>query len=74
MNNYQAQIFKQAYQEADTLDIDMSLEDWAQSVGLMHTYGHGYEWEEFTKDEAVAKIEAYAEDLHQQTVEFEAEA
>lgn len=63
MDNKQAKIFKEAYQEADTGDVDMSIEDWAQSTGLMHNYGHGYEWEQFTKAEAIAKIEKYAESL-----------
>lgn len=61
MNNYkQGRIFEQAYQEADTQGIDMSLEDWAQGCGLMRNYGHGYEFESFTKAEAVKKIEEYA--------------
>ena len=41
----------------------MSAEDWAKMCGLMHDYGHGYEFEEFTKEEAIKKIEAIAEEL-----------
>ena len=70
MNNYkQGRIFNQALNEADTGDTDMSAEDWAQMTGLMHSYGHGYIFEDFTKEEAIKKIEAIAEEL-----EAEAEA
>ena len=49
--------------KADTRSTDMSAEDWAKMCGLMHDYGHGYEFEEFTKEEAIKKIEAIAEEL-----------
>lgn len=64
MNNYkQGRIFNQALNEADTRSTDMSAEDWARMCGLMHDYGHGYLFEEFTKGEAIKKIEAIAEEL-----------
>ena len=64
MNNYkQGRIFNQALNEADTLNTDMSAEDWAKMCGLMHDYGNGYAFEEFTKEEAIKKIEAIAEEL-----------
>ena len=64
MNNYkQGRIFNQALNEADTLNTDMSAEDWAKMCGFLHDYGHGYEFEEFTKEEAIKKIEAIAEEL-----------
>lgn len=55
------ELFKQAFYEADKGGVDMGVMDWARAVGLAHEYGHGVEWEDFTKGEAVAKIEAYAE-------------
>lgn len=58
MGNYAT--FKQAFYEADKGGVDMGVMDWAVAVGLAHDYGHGVEWEGFTKSEAVAKIEAYA--------------
>ena len=64
MNNYkQVRIFNQALNEADTRSTDMSAEDWAKMCGLMHDYGNGYAFEEFTKEEAIKKIEAIAEEL-----------
>ena len=64
MNNYkQGRIFNQALNEADTRSTDMSAEDWAKMCGFMHDYGHGYEFEEFTKEEAIKKIEAIAGEL-----------
>ena len=64
MNNYkQGRIFNQALNEADTLNTDMIAEDWAKMCGLVHDYGHGYEFEEFTKEGAIKKIEAIAEEL-----------
>lgn len=64
MNNYkQGRIFLAALNEADTGDTDMGSEDWAKMCGLMHDYGHGYEFEEFTKEEAIKKIEAIAKEL-----------
>lgn len=62
-NNKQGRIFLAALNEADTGDTDMSAEDWAQMTGLMHNYGHGYIFEDFTKEEAIKKIEAIAEEL-----------
>ena len=59
MNTFE--LFKQAFYEADKGGVDMGVMDWAKAVGLAREHGHGVEWEEFTKSEAVAKIEAYAE-------------
>lgn len=62
MNNYrQGKIFISALDKADKCDVDMSAEDWAQACGLMHTYGHGYIFEEFTEEEAIKAIEETAE-------------
>lgn len=58
MGNYAT--FKQALYEADKGGVDMGVMDWAKAVGLAHDYGHGVEWEDFSKGEAVARIEAYA--------------
>ena len=70
MNNYkQGRIFNQALNEADTRSTDMSAEDWAKMCGLMHDYGHGYKFEEFTKEEAIKKIEAIAEELEAKDVD-----
>ena len=70
MNNYkQGRIFRQALNEADTRSTDMSAEDWAKMCGLMHDYGHGYEFEEFTKEEAIKKVEAIAEELEAEAEE-----
>lgn len=74
MNSYkQGKIFLAALNEADTGDTDMSAEDWAQMTGLMHTYGHGYIFEDFTKEEAIKKIEACAEQLAEEAKEIEEE-
>lgn len=72
--------FKQALAQADTGDIDMSVADWAQSVGLMTTYGHGYIWD-LPRDESgwidvpaiVDIIEEYVADEEQQLMEMEME-
>lgn len=72
MNNYkQGRIFIKALSEADTRSTDMSAEDWAKMCGLMHDHGHGYEFEEFTKEEAIKKIEDIAEELEAEAKEVE---
>lgn len=66
MNNYrQGRIFTQALQEADTGDTVLSADDWARTTGMMHDYGHGYIFETFTKQEAIAAIEAAARDFEE---------
>lgn len=37
--------FTEALNQADKGQIDMSVRDWAQAVGVMRTYGHGEMWE-----------------------------
>ena len=70
MNNYkQGRIFNQALNEADTLNTDMIAEDWAKMCGLMHDYGHGYEFEKVNKEETIKKIEAIAEELEAEAEE-----
>lgn len=36
---------QRALQKADTYGVDMSLPDWAQTIGVMNTCGHGYIWD-----------------------------
>lgn len=51
INNSEARyIFREALGMAEKWDIDMSVTDWAQSVGVMSNYGHGEEWD-LPKDE-----------------------
>ena len=72
MNNYkQGRIFTAALNKADTGDTDMSAEDWAQACGLMANYGHGYEFADFTEEEAIKAIEQAARDLEEQAAEIE---
>lgn len=74
MNSYkQGKIFLAALNDADTGDTDMSAEDWARMTGLMTAYGHDYIFEDFTKYEAIKKIEACAEQLAEEAKEIEAQ-
>ena len=43
--SYEKDVFKRILNKVELDDIDMSVEDWAQSIGVMHNYGHGYVWE-----------------------------
>lgn len=62
--------FKKALELADTGEVDMGVEDWAQSVGLMRTYGHGEIWEKFTVEEAIEKIEDEVKSLEEMDEEI----
>ena len=70
MNNYkQGRIFNKALNETNNRSTDMSAEDWAKMCGLTHDYGHGYELAEFTKEEAIKKIAAIAEEREDEAEE-----
>lgn len=66
--SWQLDTFKRALERADIGDIEMSVADWAQAVGVMTTYGHGYIWDlpkdkdgQVDEDTIIERIEAYAE-------------
>lgn len=68
--SWQLDTFKRALGRADTGDIEMSVTDWAQAVGVMTNYGHGYIWNlpkdkdgQVNEDAVTEWIEVYAERL-----------
>ena len=77
-NNMQKSHFAKVLGTIDKQGIDMSVCDWAKSLGLMEDYGHGEIWDlpkdedGWIDDEAIAKqIEEYIEEEIRSLAEIE---